>query len=727
MNRKTLLVLVVACLALAPGGRALAVEGKWTPEQILELDPKWLREQGLEIPPERLWGRDGAGLLDAAVKIDGCSAGFISADGLLVTNHHCAFGILQQHSTPERDLITGGFLAANRAGELPGNGTRATIPHRTEDVTAQVEAAVPAGADDLARFRAIERKTKELVAACEAQPNRRCQVSAFDGGVRYLLIESLELPDVRLVYAPPRAVGEYGGEVDNWSWPRHTGDFALLRVYTGPGGAPARPAEGNLPYKPRHWFPVAPKGVGPGDFVLVAGYPGLTYRSLTEAEMRERAELWFPRRAELYRTWIGLMEAASEKEEAARIALADRAKTLANREKNARGQVAGIRRGRILERKQESERQVLAWAAGRADQQGAVAAHRELDQLIQAERRTWDRDFLLEQIRQGPKPLDMALTLVRWAGEKAKPDLEREPEYMERNRDRLADNLRNDQKRFHLPTDEAILADLLGRFAALPEGSRVPAVEALLAGARTPEAVRAKAASLLAGTKVTGLAERTEMSGESEEQLRARRDPLLDFAFAFDRELRAWKERDDRHKGAVSRLRPAWQRAVIAHAGKPVAPDANGTLRLSLAHVQGYEPRDAVRMEPQTTVAGLAEKHTGEEPFDAPDALLAAAPSAPRSRWADPKLGDVPVAFLADADTTGGNSGSPVVNGRGELVGVNFDRVWENVANDFGYNPDVARNISVDVRFLLWTLETTHGEAARPLLAEMGAAGPAPR
>jgi hypothetical protein len=718
---KTSLVLMVACLGLfAPGGGAWAVEGKWTPEQILEHDPKWLRQLGLEIPPEKLWGRDGAGLLEAAVKINGCSAGFISADGLLITNHHCAFSILQQHSTPERDLITHGFLAASRAEELPGNGVRATIPHSTRDVTAEVEGAVPAGADDLARFRAIERKSKELVAACEGQPDRRCQVAAFDGGVRYLLIESLEMPDVRLVYAPPRAVGEYGGEIDNWSWPRHTGDFALLRVYAGPDGKPARRDEANVPYRPRHWFPVSPRGVEPGDFVLLAGYPGITYRSLTEAEMRERAELWFPKRAELYRAWIDIMEEASRRDEGARIALADRIKVLLNREKNARGQVAGIQRGRILDKKAAAEREVLAWAAKRPDQKAAVAAQQELAALVAHTRETWDRDFLLDQIKSGPKPLDLALTLVRWAGERAKPDLEREPDYMERNRDRLTEGLRNDQKRFHLPTEEILLADLLTRFAALPEESRIPAVEALLAGDRTPEAVRAKAAGLLAGTRVTDLDERMKMSGETEEQLRARHDSLLDFAFALDGELRAWKERDDRAQGAVSRLRPAWQKAVIAHAGKPVAPDANGTLRLSLAHVEGYGPRDAVRMEPQTTVAGLAEKHTGEEPFDAPDALLAAAPAAPRSRWADPKLHDVPVCFLADADTTGGNSGSPVVNSRGELVGVNFDRVWENVANDFGYNPDVARNVSVDVRFLLWTLETTHGAAARPLLAEMG-------
>lgn len=718
---KTSAILSLAfCLSVSGG--AFAVDGKWTPEQILEHDPKWLRELGLEIPPEKLWGKDGAGLLEAAVKVDGCSAGFISSSGLLITNHHCAFGILQQHSTPERDLITQGFLARNSAEELGGAGTRATLPHQTRDVTAIIEAAVPAGADDLARFRAIERKGKELVAECEKRENRRCQMEAFDGGVRYLLIENLEFPDVRVVYAPPRAVGEYGGEIDNWSWPRHTGDFTLLRIYAGPDGKPAPRSDANVPYKPRHWFPVAQKGVEPGDFVMVAGYPGLTLRSFTEAEMRERAELYFPKRAELYRAWIDLMEAASAKDEKTRIALADRIKTLANREKNSRGQVAGIARGRILDKKTASEKEVLAWAAKRPDQAGAVEARQELAKLMETKRRTWDRDFLLEQMKNGPKPLDLALTLARWSGEKAKPDLEREPEYMERERERLGERLERDQKRIDSGTDAALLADILTRFASLPEGSRVKAADDFLGGARDAQAVRAKVDDLLARTKVTDLAARKAMFEETEEQLRARRDPLLDLGFSLDRELKELEEREDRLKGGISRLRPRWQRAVIAHAGRPVAPDANGTLRVTLAHVKGYSPKDGVFMEPLTSVAGIVEKNTGEEPFDAPEKLLSAAPEAPESPFADMSMKDVPVCFLSDADTTGGNSGSPVVNGRGELVGVNFDRVWENVANDFGYNPDIARNISVDVRYLLWFLGVEHGEAARPLLTEMGVA-----
>lgn len=739
------LALALGWLLCGGGVGVGAVEGKWTPEQVLDHDPGWrrsLRSLGLELPPERLWGRSGGGLLEAAVRVGGCSASFISPEGLLITNHHCAFGILQQHSTPERDLITRGYLAAGRGEELAGANVRVTVPHRTTDVSGTVEAAAAlAGGDDLSRYQAIERRKKELVAACEGQEGaaaRRCEVATFDGGVRYQLIESLEYPDVRLVYAPPRSVGDFGGEVDNWSWPRHSGDFALLRVYAGPDGRPAPHAAANQPLRPPHFFPLAAQGVRPGDFVMVAGYPGLTFRALTAPEMRERAELYFPRRAELLRGWLDIMAAASEKSAAARIALADRIKSLGNAEKNARGQIAGLRRGHVLARKEAADREVLAWAASPAGQASpagaasgatsptgaaspAIAAYQELSRLVERRQATWERDFLLGAARLGPKPLDIAMTLVRQAREAAKPDLEREPPYMDRNRDRLREGLRRDQARIDLPADEALLADLLARFAALPEATRVPAVQRLLAAlpAGAIAAIAARAAAIVAGSRVTDLEERMKMLDESEQRLLARHDPLLALAAGLDDALREADEREHRFSGAVSRLRPAWQRAVAAHAGKPLAPDANGTLRVSFARVKGYSPRDGIEMEPQTRVAGVVEKQTGKEPFDAPEALLAAAARAPASPWADPWLHDVPVCFLADADTTGGSSGSPVLNGRGELVGVNFDRVWENVANDFGYDPEVARTVSVDVRYLLWVLSTLDAEAARPLLREL--------
>jgi len=727
MRRSLALTLLAICLmavptlAAEPQNRAKGEHtgGKWTPEQILAHDPAWLRAIGLELPPEELWKAEGGGLLEAVVQVNGCSSGFVSSDGLLITNHHCAFSLLQEHSTPERDLITDGFLAADRAGELAGETTRASIPHRFTDVTAEIEAAAAAaGDDDLERYRAIDRKEKELVAACEEQPFRRCQVAVYDDGVTYRLIEALEFPDVRLVYAPPRAVGEYGGEVDNWSWPRHTGDFALLRVYAAGGASPAPHAVENTPYRPRRFLPIARVGVGVGDFVMVIGYPGRTYRSWIAEEAAERLDLYFPERSRLYRAWMDVMEEAASGDDAVGILLADRIKGLANREKNSRGQVVGILRGNLIETKRQEEAEILAWAAGDPRYQGAATAHQGLVEIAREVRATWHRDFLLGEVSRGAVPLDLAVKLVRQARERAKPDLEREPEYQERNRERILASLRRAQKRIYPETEVRLLADYLGRLAALPAEQKVAAVDALFAGGESAETVAGK---LLAGSQVGELAAREAMFAESVDELTARRDPLLDFALRLVEEIEAVELAEKRRSGAISRLRPTWRRAVAAHAGRPVDPDANGTLRVSLAHVEGYEPRDAVWYEPRTTLGGMLEKHTGEEPFNAPEAVREAAGRRRESHRFIPELGDVPICFLATGDTTGGSSGSPVVNGRGELVGVNFDRVWENVANDFGYNPAIARNVSVDVRYLLWLLEDVEGPAAARLLRELGA------
>jgi hypothetical protein len=684
---------LVAAAALPP---LAAVEGKWTPQQVLELDAAWLRQLGLEIPVERLWDpRRGTGLLAAAVNIGGCSAGFVSETGLILTNHHCVFGMLQEHSTPQRDLMTNGFLARTPEEELRGRTTRVTVPRKFTDVTQAVLAAVPAGASDSARWEAIERKQKELVAECERQPGARCRVAVFDGGVQYVLVESLELEDVRLVYAPPRAIGEYGGEIDNWMWPRHTGDFAVARAY-----------KDGKPWRPEFWFPVSTAGVKPGDFVMVLGYPGRTVRSLTAAEMALQRDGFFALRARIYGEWIRLMEEAAKDSREGAIAVAGTLKTLHNVVKNAQGQLAGLARGRILEKREQEEKEVAAWAAQRPEWKAALEAKRELDERAAARSRTALRDFLLQSIPNGAIALRHAVQLVRLAAERAKPDMEREAEYMERQLPQLKARLERDQKSFFRAADEAVFASWVRHALSLPEHARIRAVDARFRG-QAPERA---AARLYEETRVTDLGERMKMFGESLQQLRARRDPMLEFAFELEQELRAYDRAQREQEGAVSRLRPAWRRAVMAHAGKPVAPDANGTLRVSFAHVKGYVPREAVEYLPQTTLAGMLEKHTGEEPFALPKALLEAAAKTDPSQ--------VPLNFLADADTTGGNSGSPTVNGRGELVGLNFDRVWENVANDFGYNPAIARNVNVDIRFFLWMLE--HVERADGLLKELG-------
>ncbi|HYI10189.1 MAG TPA: S46 family peptidase [Thermoanaerobaculia bacterium] len=686
MRKLLLLLFVTASLS--------ASEGKWTPQQVLELDPKWLAAQGLQLPPERLWdAKRGTGLLAATISTGGCSAGWISAEGLFITNHHCLFSALQEHATPENDIITNGFLARTRDAELRSKTMRVTIPRRFTDVTKEIEAAVPASAGDAERYRLIERKMNDIVANCEKQPGFRCKVAAHDGGIEYVLQETSELADVRLVYAPPRAVGEFGGEVDNWMWPRHTGDFAIGRAYVD-----------GKPYKPEFFFPIAKNGVKPGDFIMVLGYPGTTYRALTADEMEER-HTWFGARAGVYRDWIRILEESTKGNAEGTIAVADNVKTLANRQKNGEGQLAGFRRGSILEKQRAGDETVLEWARKNGAHGGAVAAYAGLGKMAAEKKATFDRDFLLDHIRMtqaslsptGPKALVLAVAIAKSALERQKPDAERDPVFMQRSIGRVREKVEREQKNYFAAADKPFLADFLRRARELPPAQRIAALDAVK-----------DVDHLYASTKMFDLAERLKMFDETPEQLRARRDPLVDLGFALVTEIGEMAERTDRWNGVIARLRPAWRRAVIAHAGKPVAPDANSTLRVSFAHVKGYEPRDGVHYLPQTTLRGVVEKHTNEEPFDVPDRILAAA------RESD----DVPVNFLGDADTTGGNSGSPTVNGRGELVGVNFDRVWENVANDFAYNPEIARNVNADIRYTLWLLERV--EKATELLKELG-------
>jgi len=694
------------------------VEGKWTPQQVIKLDPAWLKSEGLQIAPSAIWDPiKNEGLLSATVQVGGCSASFISPDGLFVTNHHCLFSILQEHATPADDIITKGYYAKTRTDELSGKSMRLTMPRGFIDVTSQVLTAIPKRADDLARRRAVEKKEKDLVAACEKRPATRCLVSELEGGLGYTLIDSLEFSDVRLVYAPPRAIGEYGGEIDNWMWPRHTGDFAIGRVYTD-RGVPSAFKPSNEPYHPAHYLPISTAGVKPGDFVMIMGYPGISWRSYTAEEMTERRDLFFPRRVDVYGEWIGIFEEAARESPEAAIAVADNLKGLDNRFKNAQGEITGFSRQQIIEKQQQRDHETLGWIASHPQMSAGRAAHDELIRLVDERRRLWEHDYLLNAIGAGPKSLSLAATIVHNARERQKNDLQREPDFMERNQSRLHDRIEREQKNYWPSADMKILASWFRRAAALPEGQRIAAVTKLLPPNGDPAAVGTLVQSLYAKSRVLDLDERLKMFGESVDQLHARKDPLLDLAFSLDEEVRQLKERDDRREGALSRLRPAWRRAVIAAAGKPLAPDANSTLRISFGHVKGYSPRDAVAFEAQTSLAGVLAKNTGEEPFAVPSTILDAARRRDFGPWLDPRIGDVPVDFLADLDTTGGNSGSPVVNGKGELVGLNFDRVWENVANDFGYLPEVGRNVSVDVRYLLWILDRV--DHADGLLREIG-------
>ena len=713
------------------GGAARGDEGQWPPDRLDRLDWTDLQRRGLKLDAGEIWNPGGEALAMAVVRLGGCSASFISDAGLILTNHHCAYRAIQQNSTPADDILGDGFVAHHWSEEKVATGYRAEVLRSMTDVTERVLGAVSSDAGDRARYLAIQRAIKDVVRACEERPVTRCRVGQEFGGLRYVLFDSLEIKDIRLVYAPPVAVGEFGGEVDNWMWPRHTGDFSLMRAYVAPDGSSVLPDPENVPYRPPRHLKISTRGVRPGDLVMLMGYPGRTSRYLPAAAIEARIEFLYPRREASYAAWIDLLEDAGARGDEARLAVAGTIKGLANRLKNTRGMQIGLRRLRLLEAKRAAEAELARWMAADADRQaefGHILA--DLDALYRGDEAVREKEFILGTLERASRTLGFARTLLENARERDKPDLERRPGYQERDQERLWLRLERAQRDLDVPADRAVTAHFLRRALELPAGQRIAELDARIgvldpgATGEARDAVERFVEVLYAGARLAELAERRRLFQADRTELDRSDDTMLVLARALEPAYDRMRERNESRAGGLSRVLPLYARLLQRRRGR-VYPDASGTLRVSVATVKGYAPRDAIWMDPQTTLSGLLDKETGSDPFSSPARVLAAARDLDPGRWRQPGLDDVPLCFLSDADTTGGNSGSPVMNGRGELVGVNFDRVFENIAGDYGYSPDRSRNISVDSRYLLWMLERV--EKAWPILREIGVEPSPPR
>lgn len=692
---------------------ARADEGMWLPEQVPALGGD-LTARGLEIPPEKL-SDPLAEPLDAIVSLGFCSGSFVSPDGLIATNRHCVESYLQYSSSAERPWNEDGFVAHSADAELwAGPTARIYIVEKQEDVTAAVRGAGAKKKKDADREEALERKKKELVAACEAQPNRRCRVASYHGGLEYRLITQRELKDVRVVYAPPDAVGNYGDDIDNWMWPRHSGDFAFIRAYVAPDGSSEEHDQANVPYRPAHSLRIQPKGVSAGDLVWAAGFPGHTDRHDLEMERRFAAEVSMPRRLELYDEVIALLQAHGEAHPEVAPKLMAPIASLTNGAKYSRGVLDNLARTDLLARKEALEAELQVWIEAepaRKKKHGAALA--ELKRLIAAEQASWERDTLAGWLMYSSDQLRAAHTAYRFAVEREKPDLERDAGYQERDRERIEAKMRALDETMVPGVEPAVLTAMLTHTQALPADQRVPPVDAWLAEAG---GIDAGVATLAASTALQTADGRLALLAMSPEQLEASDDPWVRLAVAMEGWLAPERAKDDAYSGAMARLRPVYIEALLGLRPGRVYPDANSTLRLTFGTVEGYSPRDAVTYAPFTTVAGMAAK-AGPAPFDVQQRYLDAAKVSPGSPWADPALGDVPVDFLSTVDSTGGNSGSPTLNGRGELVGLLFDGNIEAVASDWVFQPEINRAIHVDVRYMLWVLEV---DGARRVLDELG-------
>jgi hypothetical protein len=705
------LLLVLLASAPAPD------EGQWLPEQLLAMDWEALRARGLELTRDEFWHPEKGGILSATVQINGCSAALISPEGLAITNHHCAFGAIQRNSTVEKNYIEEGFVAASREEELPAHGIVLRVVRKIEDVTAEVHEAQAAAKTDLERYQAVQQAQERIAREAEqSAADTECQVSSFFNGRKYLLYYRTRIPDVRLVAAPPRGIGEFGGETDNWMWPRHTGDFTLLRAYVGPDGKPARYSKQNVPYQPKHWMKVSGKGVKEGDLVMILGYPGRTERYLTSVAVASRQENQFPARLDIYTRLIEVMEASAAGDPERALAISSTIKSLANVQKNALGMVKGLPRNEVVRRKLEEEQEFSKWVA--ADPERNARWGTVLDELLALDREAAvfeTHDLVLGTLLRYCPLVSMVMDLCYAAEEGAKPEEDRDRGYSDRQNRRRRRGFASPQVSGDLETvEKPVMGIVLDHSPALPEGGRLGGFDDLAQGSSD---VGAMIERLYGESEMTDPEARVALFDAGFDAIRESTDPMVVFARGLASDLRRTRLRNRASAGRRLVVGARWIEAQEAWRGKAFYPDANSTLRISVASVKGYSPFDGAWYVPHTTLKGVLAKNTGEPPFNSPPALLAAA-RQDLGRFASPELGDVPVCFLSDGDTTGGNSGSPVINGKGELVGVNFDRVFENIPGDFGWNADRSRNVSVDLRYVLWLLDKVM--PAPQVLKELG-------
>ena len=701
----------------------LADEGEWPPEQLAQLPKaRWaeLKGRGIALSAQDLWDGKGGGLMTAVLDLGGCTASFVSPDGLLVTNHHCAFGAIQLASTPEKNYLRDGFVARSRAEEVEARGgaSRVSVVLSTADVTARVRGAGSAfakAATDLARHEAVERTRKEIVAECEKEEGIRCVVSPFWDGAEYRLMRRVELRDVRLVYAPPRGVGDFGGEEDNFRWPRHTGDFTFLRAYVSPDGKPASFAKENVPYRPKSWIRVSPDGVKDGDPVMIAGFPGRTLRHLTASAVESWESWQFPLRSRTNADLIALLDAEGKKDPAVALKVAAQIKSLGNGETNARGQIEGLRRNGVLERTRREDAALAAFLAAHPELPPEVRRSPAALEAVLAEgRKGRDRAYFLGLIERGSGYLGSAIAALVRADERTKPDLDRDAGYQDRDLDRARQREKDLTRSLAPGAARKAVAYTVAKAMASPGDAPIRAFEEAFGKGASAAAIEEKLTAFDATTTLADEKARLAAVDASAESLRASNDPYRRLAAGLKPEIDAIRRRDKEVAGALLVARPLWlegRRLLRASEGKALYPDANSTLRLAFASVKGYSPREAVVYTPRTTLTGVLEKESGKEPFAVGAKVLEKARAADFGRWAGAG-GSVPVGFLTDGDTTGGNSGSPTLNGKGELVGLNFDRVWENVAGDFGWNPERSRNVNVDIRYALWLADRVDGASA---------------
>lgn len=710
--KKLILLFFVFCFSL---GQVFAKEGMWIPLLLEKYNLAEMQRMGFKLTAQDIYDVNNASMKDAVVIFGGgCTGELISDKGLLITNHHCGYRQIQSHSTIENDYLTDGFWAMNEDEELPNKKLTVSFLEYMEDVTDKVFTGTEGlSEDEKAKHTKKNRSAIEKEAAKEGK--FKAQIKPLFYGNQYFLYVYKIYKDVRLVGAPPSAIGKFGGDTDNWMWPRHTGDFSLFRVYADKNNEPAEYSEDNIPYNPKKYFPISMKGIQPGDFTMVFGNPGRTMQywpsQAVDITMNQRD----PDRIKIRDKKLEIIGADIKADPKVRIQYAAKYASISNSWKKWQGEIKGLNRLDAINKKLAYETDFKIWAQNNGTWESKYktvfenfeSKYEWYKEYIRAYDYYYEVVFRGVEIFKLAKQANLIVNMLE----------NKQSEKAESVRKAMLKSLPGYIKDYNQPTDERLFSELLPMLANDVSVSFLPAefVKLMSKTDKTKLTEKIYRKSVLTDFKRLQLL--LEI-GSEKQLLRLRKDPVV--TLFNDLYLKNEMDINPMLKTITYQINENMKVYMAGlmemKKGQALYPDANLTLRVSYGKVEGYQPKDGVTYKHYTTLSGIIEKDNPEiYDYDVPDRLKELYNNKDFGRYA--VNGEVPVCFMASNHTTGGNSGSPVVNGNGELIGVNFDRCWEGTMSDIMFDPDRCRNIAIDIRYALFLIDKFAG--AGYLLDEM--------
>ena len=690
-----------------------ADEGMWEPYQMESLK-KELRASGYRGNVSNVSDLFKHPM-NAIVSLGGCSAAFVSDTGLIATNYHCIErSYLQFNSNAESDLFETGFVARTQEDEKKSApGSRVYVTLDSSNITDKVLFGLSDTTQALDRAKIIEDNKKEIIKNCETSDEIECRVRSFFSGEIYKLEKVLKIKDVRLVYAPPAYIGEYGGEIDNWMYPRHTGDFALLRAYTAKDGSSKEFSKDNVPYKSDSFLKISAKGVEDGDFVMVVGYPGRTNRLLTLNEIKWDLETGFYETVKFLKRGIDLIEQNTNSSNGSKLKYRGLKSGYQNYYKKISGQIDGAENFKLLESEEINWINFIGFVESSANETDKAYLNELLALIDQEQKKNIARSYFGNSAL-----ISQAQRIYRNAVERESIDSERKSGYQERDQERIANRIMALDYSYDHEVDKVIFLDRLMTYKNFDKSYRRATYSKLLRLDENEEVVTQRVNEIYK-TKYKNSKNFLNMMSLTLDELNSSQDPLIIFIRDIFEESLEYEKESERVGAQRQLLKSKFNnllRKYYESSGRQMYADANGTLRVTYGNVAGVSLQDGIRYEPFTRLEGIAQKHSGKKPFKASDQLLSLIENKDYGKYEYKPINSVPVNFISTLDITNGNSGSATINAKFELVGLAFDGMLETIIADYKHIPE-ARTISVDSRYLLWTLEKL--ERADNILEEL--------